>query len=337
MYLARRWFKGKPHYSIRESYQDTVSQLILSRDLFDLGENPASYIIYPGGNTFYIDDSIEEHLTAKGFDFQHEEIEELFWPFVKPAIREKLEPFISRSRHHKKSKKKGGRAKNALGPVHLFDKRRMYYLRCGVLDQCRIHRLQDNLFEPLSGKSRDEIEQYFMQMESMLGEHEVKEYVYVIFDLQRFFYEKATRFHPQSLDLDKLDEFFLQEICLLQKDSTFWAGMETTESLHEYLARYAIMFFDYYFGHSSFMDDYWREFISSKRFYKPPPAKSKVSMDEASELFGRAKDELAKMSKRALTRLYRQKAKKLHPDVGGEQEIFVKLTEAYNRLLQGKK
>ncbi len=39
------------------------------------------------------------------------------------------------------------------------------------------------------------------------------------------------------------------------------------------------------------------------------------------------------MSGRELTRLYRQRAKNLHPDTGGEHEVFIRLTAAYEQLL----
>ena len=46
MYLARKKIKGVTHYYIRESYQD--GDTFQSRDLIDLGADPAEYIIYPG-------------------------------------------------------------------------------------------------------------------------------------------------------------------------------------------------------------------------------------------------------------------------------------------------
>jgi hypothetical protein len=39
------------HYYLRESFRDGGH--FLSRDLIDLGTDPAEHIIYPGGNAFY--------------------------------------------------------------------------------------------------------------------------------------------------------------------------------------------------------------------------------------------------------------------------------------------
>ncbi len=96
------------------------------------------------------------------------------------------------------------------------------------------------------------------------------------------------------------------------------------------------MFFDGEYGESSFLDDYIRDYINSKRGYVPPRRSASVILDEASTMFGVKKDALRKMSKKSLTRIYRQMAQKLHPDKGGEKEKFVKLSEAYNELLKSK-
>ena len=64
MYLARKSTNGMIRYFIRESYRD--GDHFLSRDLFDLGTDPAKYIIYPGGNAFYIDPVIEDRLDTLG-------------------------------------------------------------------------------------------------------------------------------------------------------------------------------------------------------------------------------------------------------------------------------
>ncbi len=50
MYLASKKINDQIHYLIRESYPR--EDFFLSRDLIDLGTDPASHIIYPGGNAF---------------------------------------------------------------------------------------------------------------------------------------------------------------------------------------------------------------------------------------------------------------------------------------------
>jgi hypothetical protein len=111
--------------------------------------------------------------------------------------------------------------------------------------------------------------------------------------------------------------------------------MDQSVQLHEYLVRYAIMFFDFDYEPRSFMEDYIRRFIDSRRDYRPPPTRS-VTSGEASSLFNVSKDSLDNMGRSDLARLYRRRAQKLHPDKGGDHDRFVKLTEAYHSLLAKK-
>ena len=43
------------------------------------------------------------------------------------------------------------------------------------------------------------------------------------------------------------------------------------------------------------------------------------------------------MSREQLTRLYRKKAMDLHPDRGGDHDLFIELTEVYESLQRMKK
>ncbi|MDA3896914.1 MAG: hypothetical protein PF482_12305, partial [Desulfobacteraceae bacterium] len=81
MYLARKQINGKTHYCIRESYKD--GDLIKSRDLFDLGTRPDEYIIYPGGNACYFHEDIYDQLSEKGIEPDDDELETIFWPFLR--------------------------------------------------------------------------------------------------------------------------------------------------------------------------------------------------------------------------------------------------------------
>ncbi|MBC8200387.1 MAG: J domain-containing protein [Desulfobacteraceae bacterium] len=334
MYLALKTIKGKTRYFIRESYRDGAC--LRSRDLFDLGTDPTRYIIYPGGNAFYIDETVDDRLRSLSRNYSVDDLDEIFWRFLKPEIRAALEPYrhmggISRKKRADKEKEEKARTE-----FHLFDKRRVHYLRFGYIDQGRIGRVSPKLFNKLKNKSRDELEQYFMDMERALDRSEFKAYIYVIFDLQKYFTELIAKSMPQGLNQNKVDQYFLEEICRLNSDSSFWSGMDTEGNLHEYLIRYVIMFFDSEYGRSSFLDDYIRDYMDSKRRYVPPRRSASVILDEASTIFGVKKDVLRKMSRQALTRLYRRMAQKLHPDKGGEKEKFVKLSEAYNELLKSK-
>jgi hypothetical protein len=337
MYLAINNIRGRRKFFIRDSRFDSDRNCWLSRNLFDLGTNPAQYIEYPGGNSFYLDEELCDQLNDQIPDLDLCELEELFWPFIKKDIRDKLEPFQCRSRSKIRQRKKKAQKDLSDENIHVFDKRRILYLRYGLTDQRRIARLPRKYYVELLGKSRDEIEQYFLQLENSLQPQEYKEYVYVIFDLSRYFTESFARSVPGGLSQNKLDEYFVKEICRLDDDQQFWACFPAGKRLHEYLKRYVIMFFDYDFQMGDAWNQYIRDFINSRRFHQPAAAKPPMEMDEIVEIFGEPLEELQKMNRRALTKLFRERAHDLHPDKGGEHEEFVRLTEAYEELLKGMK
>lgn len=327
MYIATKEIKGKAHYIIRESYRH--NHQFQSRNLFDLGTDPARYIVYPGGNSFYIHESVEDRLKELKVDLKNNALENIFWDFLKPEIRSALETF--RRRQHYNAKKP-----TASGPFHIFDRRRILYLKCGRSDQRNIACVPNKLFQILTSKSRDEIEQMFLEMEKSLTVNEYKTYTYVIFNLQDFFSQWFTQTAPEILDQQKVDEHFLEEICHLNKDAVFWGGLESQEGLHEYLVRYVLMYFDYDYAPKSFIEAYIRKFINSRRDYRPPFKSRKVDMDEAGDLFKETPVELKKMNRKTLVQRYRQRVQKLHPDKGGNHDKFIKLTRLYHELLRTK-
>lgn len=333
MYLAQKVIKGEKRYFIRQSYRQ--DDTYLSRDLFDLGTNPAKYIVYPGGNAFYIDNVVIERLDALGIREGDDAVEDIFWRFLKPDIMRALEYFRRREKRSKVSTK--AREKDLSSQNHIFDKRRIHFLKFGSMDQRNLGCLPTKLFRILQQKSRDEIEQIFTEMESVLKPSEYKAYTYVIFNLQHFFSQWFAKETPQMLEQHKVDEYFLNEICTLNKDKMFWAGMDVGDSLHEYLTRYVFMYFDYEYVPKSFIEEYIWNFMNSRRDYRPRYSASSITLNDASTIFGETKEALKKISRRNLARLYRRRAQTLHPDKGGDHEKFVKLTQAYHALLKTKK
>ena len=332
MYLARKIIQGKIRYIIRESYRD--KGCLRSRDLYDLGAHPERYIRYPGGNSYYIDEVIEEALSDAGLTSAADELDDIFWNFLEPEIRWKLEHFRRREIMSRSAKRRS--QPKTRRSYHVFDKRRIYFLKCGQVDQSRVGLLPSKMFRILDNKSRDEIEQTFIEMETILHGTESKSYVYSIFDLQKFFTESFAKSVPHFLNPVKVDDYFLKEICRLNDDPLFWAGMDQSDQLHEYLVRYAVMFFDFDYEPRSFMEEYIRRFINSRRDYRPPSQMRSVTLGDASAIFKASKDSLEKMGRSDLARLYRRRAQKLHPDKGGDHDTFVKLTEAYHSLLAKK-
>ena len=335
LYLAQRIIKGKTRYFISESFKD--GDYCRSSDLFDLGTSPAKYIVYPGGNAYYIDEVVEDRLCSLGVKAHVDDMEDMFWPFVKPEIRRVLESSRERAKARRKRMSiKPHEEEHIRTQVAEFDKRRIHYLRCGRIDQGWIGRMPVQLYKWAFGTSRDEIEQRFMKMECCLKASELKSYTYVIFDLQRFFTESSAKKMPQALDQNRVDKHFVEELCALNSDASFWAGDEVGDFLHPYLIRYLIMFFDYDYGQDSFWRDYIKGFMNARRSWRAPARKSTVTFEQASTIFGVKEDVLRTMTKRSLVRLYRRMAQKLHPDKGGSHEKFIQLTEAYQKLLKSK-
>lgn len=327
MYLARKKINGQTHYFIRDTYQD--GPYLKSRDVFELGTDPSKYIIYPGGRGYYYDEVVEDTLSQFGLHPDQDELDRVFWEFLDSEIKRVIRGF---QRYPSKDKTDSLKTNPQ---VHLFDKRRIHYLKFAQIDQRNLSKLPLKLFKVLYGKSRDEIEQYFLVQELILRPNELRTYVYTIFDLQRFFHEVVATQKPQALKQTKVDEFFINAVCRLNDDKDFWAGMAMSDRLRDYLIKYVIMYFDNEFPQHSLFQHYLHEFINSHRTYRPPK-KVRLNMEEAGRLFETSWERLKQMDLNSLNKLYRKMALKHHPDKGGSHEIFVKLTKYYQGLLQKK-
>ncbi len=331
MYIARKKENGKICYYIRESYED--HGIMKSRDLFYLGDNPEKYIIYPGGNAYYIDEAVEDRLFELNADYDSDNLDDIFWDFVKPDIKYALSHFRTRG-----CKKPAYKGKSVSGDqFHIFDRRRIHFLRFAQMDQGYIGRVSPKLFYILNGKSRDEIEQYFLKAEIILKPRELKSYIFVIFDLQKHFSQSFAKTMPQALDQNAVDTFFIKEICNLNRDEKFWEGMEKRKTLNEYLIRYLIMFFDNEYGQSAFLEDILYNWMNTKRDFHFPKRRQTFTIKETATIFGVSEKELKKMSKNDLAKLFRKKAHIHHPDKGGDPETFIKLSQAYHDLKERKK
>ncbi len=333
MYLARRIIDNRLHYVLCESYNN--GGCLTNRDLIVLGPYPEQYISYGGGSSFSIDEHLLDRLAHLGVTASYEEIEQLFLPFLDPYIQAKITHFCDRSRYRNRRPMSATAKAGILEKTHVMDRRRIHYLRFGQVDQRRL----DNsvtLYKQLLDKSRDELEQLMIAQEHSLSPAEYKRYIFAIFDLQRFFTERYARSMPNVLNQEKLDEFFLQELCRLDRDSAFWQGFKRQKILSPYLVRYLVMFFDYDFPGSESWNNFARLFEQSRRNARRQRGMMKMSINAASSVFGVSRTELAAMDKKQLTALYRKKAHKLHPDKGGDHDLFIELTTAYNELLRGR-
>jgi hypothetical protein len=313
MYIAFKKISGQAQYFLRESY--AIGDRLTFRDIYALGKNPSLFIKYTDGNAFYFDETMEEAILQSKATYDSDELEDIFWPWIKPDIKRAIDTFRNRSNSKKDRSDLG--TKQILSHIHNFDKRRIHYLRFSSMDQGQIERMPLILFKGLAHKSRDEIEQYFFRQEFSLSVHELKSYVYTVFDLQSFFSSFMAKKMPHVLDQEKVDRYFLERICLLNKEL-----FGSISHLEDYMTRYAIMFFDHAYADTTLLDDFAKSFMNRHRTFKPRSQET-IPADKALKIFNLNENKFKTMTEKSLTKLYRRLARKVHPDTGGSHEKFV--------------
>jgi hypothetical protein len=331
MYIALTKNQGKIRYVLRVSYPKGNG--FDYRDLLDLGDDPASFIKYPGGNSFYFDPSIEDAIGKSGMTYDDDAIESVFWPWIRLDIKESVNTFMNRSAYGRPFKKISRNRKKKLSifnAVHPFDKRRTHFLKFGNMDQGPLENMPQVLFKNMVTMSRDEIEQNFIQQEFKLKTQELKDYVYTVFDLQHFFQGMLAKKMPHALNQEKVDDHFLEQLCILNSQLH---GQDLDKTcLHGYLIRYVIMFFDYQYANSVLLEEMSNDFVFRHHQFRPPPPEKQVSARKARKIFNITRDEFNCMNKETLKKLFHKLAAKYHPDKGGDHEKFVALNNAFERL-----
>lgn len=329
MYLARVLDKRRGRrYLIRHSYAD--GGCYRSRDLFDLGDDPSRFIRYPGGNGFYIAVEVQDAIVGQGVSASQDDLEPIFFPFLAPHIRRVIDGFDRKQR--------GRPLADTCSPaeaLHPFDRYRLHFLKLGRVDQRSMACMPDRFYAALQHKSRDEIEYDFIAAERILRPHEWALYNFQIFDMKQCFSEHVACSHPGTLDQECMDRCFMDCLCRLNQDESFWSGSTAESGLHHHLVRYAIMYYDGHFPTHDPFQAYLRDFMNRHRIHRPPDS-VRISLAESAQLFGVTVEALKKMDCRALTRQYRRRALTHHPDKGGDPESFVKLNAAYRKLLNRK-
>jgi len=335
MYLATLDSGLTRRYEIRQSIPGSDNRYLDYRVLFDLGPDPTRYIEQLSDDICYFSAELEERLQEETADDVSTLLEELLWDFL--PIEEQTRINVFRHRGKARLSPLSEMERSAIeNEIHLFDRRRLYYLRYGAVDQSRIFRLNPKLYRPLLDKCRDEREFYLLDLEKSLQYNELKTYVFAIFDLQRHFTESFSATMPEALDQVDIADHFIADICSLNSDRQFWRNGRGPDFLHHHLVRYMIMFFDHGYGKRSLFDDFVREFMGRNRAFSWPDKKPTVSTDQAEKILRTKWARLQKMNRAELTRLYRRRAKELHPDSGGDHEEFIELNKAYASLLARK-
>lgn len=334
MYLATKLKNNLPIYQLRVSCKRDDGSYY-SKMIFDLGRFPAAHFSILDEHIILFTDQLLAAVERIYEDKSEQWLEKILWPFFPPFARDRLGRFRERSsasaRYYGPLRAK---EKEAIRhEIHIFDKRRLYYLRYGAVDQTRIAQMHEKLCRPLLGQCRDEREYFFIEAEKDLKPGSYLQYIYAIFNLQRYFTQSFATWLPEALTFTEMADHLEEDICLLQRDSLFWKGEETcSHSLHPHLQRYLLMFYDYQPDTRSFTGEYGRQFQDQYRQFRWPERKSQASPERIEELFGQSRKSLLKLSRKELTKIYRQKAMAIHPDQGGEHEQFIELTEIYQEL-----
>ncbi|RUM36281.1 MAG: hypothetical protein DSY58_05650, partial [Desulfobulbus sp.] len=150
MYLARRFINNRLHYQLRESFRE--GNIYRHRDLLDLGDDPGRFIKYPGGSSFYIDDLFFELMQQSGFSVDYDEVEPFFLPFLEPYIKSRVAPFLYRTANRRWKRMDPATRERIIAQTHVFDRRRIYFLRFGQTDLRDLDR-SPSLYKVLLDKS----------------------------------------------------------------------------------------------------------------------------------------------------------------------------------------
>lgn len=336
MYLAKIRHGGTLKYCIRKSFYDAQLNAYNFSDVFDLGADPALYIDRLSECTICFDEQLEEAVADEAAEDPTLLLEDLLWKFLPLEVRQIIEQF-QKKQYAGLSPLSLNERQEMERSVHIFDRRRLYYIRYGGVDQSRIYRVNEKLYRPLLFKSRDEKEHYIQSLEEGLRPDEIKKYVYVIFDLQQKFSESYAAFMPEALEEERMMEMFLEEICRLNEDTTFWQDEGSSSFLRKHLHYYLTSFFDSHFTARSYEYDFYQSFARAHRRFAWPKKRPTITEEETSNIFGREIGELKSMTLKELRRTFRELAKEHHPDSGGKAEDFIQLLDAYESLKAGLK
>ena len=85
MYIAKFIHQGRPRYTLRQTCCRNDGTLTF-KDLADLGSDPSKFIEYPGGNAFYMAETLLDQLEALDIDVDTDHLEDLFLPFLDPEF-----------------------------------------------------------------------------------------------------------------------------------------------------------------------------------------------------------------------------------------------------------
>lgn len=300
MYISRKLVNGVYYYSLNQSYFDPPYWR--SKVLLNLGTNPCEYVHYYSDVAFSI--LVEEDLKKLGIKTDQFELEEVFYPFLTKDAQRWVDFSLNRKRIRKSAKR------FSPSEVHFFDRRRLIALRLGYREPWRVEERFFPFYNELIEKSRDEIENYLWNFEDKLNYREKVRYLYAIFGLN---------YTPTQEDQDKL---FIQRLCEIANDDVYRMGLSVDEVIKYYLCRYVWLYFD---------------IIPIRRVPSFYLNMEESIYKEVAYVLNVSLETLYSLSKKEILKLFREKIKMYHPDLGGDREKFIrirKVMEAFLKILK---
>jgi hypothetical protein len=162
-------------------------------------------------------------------------------------------------------------------------------------------------YHELIEKLRDEIENYLWNFEDKLNYKEIVRYLYAIFGLN---------YTSTQEDQDKL---FIQRLCEIASDESYRMGLSEDEVIKYYLCRYVWLYFDV---------------IPIRRVPSFYLYIEESIYKEVAYVLNVSLETLYSLSKKEILKLFREKMKMYHPDLGGDREKFIRVRKVMEAFLK---
>jgi hypothetical protein len=297
MYISRKLVNGVYSYSLNQSYFDPPYWK--SKVLLNLGTNPREYVHYYSDVAFSI--LVEEDLKKLGVQTNQFELEEVFYLFLTQDAQRWVDFSLNRKPIKRSTKR------FSPSEVHFFDRRRLIALRLDHREPWRVEESFFPFYRELIEKSRDEIENYLWNFEDKLNYREKVRYLYAIFGLNHT---------PTQEDQDKL---FIQRLCEIASDEVYRMGFSVDEVIKYYLCRYVWLYFDV---------------IPIRRVPSFYLNMEESIYKEVAYVLNVSLETLYSLSKKEILKLFREKIKIYHPDLGGDREKFIRIRKVMEAFLK---
>ena len=151
MYLAKLQNGPLTSFQIRQSYL-TEENSYSYQIVYKLGNNPSRFIEPFDDHIVLFNNDLLDAVSARTSGNSESILEELLWDFLPRETQRRLAMFKGRGAYQAGPLSDLER-KEIARQVHLFDRRRLYYLRYGAVDQSRLTRLHEKCCRPFSARA----------------------------------------------------------------------------------------------------------------------------------------------------------------------------------------